>query len=341
MNFESIKLLRTAKREELHLSHLLRLYISRVLRFQFLHSRLKVVQKGVIATTLGILMWNAAADVATYTITPGDFVLVNAFALQILLPISTMGILWKEMHQNLADVQSLGPLVETAQVEPATAELKDLLVAPKIEFRNVTVRYPNGTFAFKNLSFIIPAGSFTVITGENGTGKTTILRLVSGLIQPTSGEILVDDQPKTARELMALGSAVGVVPQFVSLFHGSIAYNLTYGLNDVSIEKARELARLVMIEEMIDLKFQSGFETIVGERGQKLSGGERQKIGLARALAGDPKLLLMDEPTTSLDQMSQQQFLDAVAGSMQNRTVVMVTHAVDYLKGDVNYIELA
>ena len=340
MNFESIKLLGTAKKENLRFGQLFHLYVLRAIRFQFLHSRLKVIQNGVISLTLGFLMWNAASDVMIYKITTGDFVLINAFALQVLIPISTMGILWKEIHQSLADVKSLGPIIEATPLQTDVSDRTVLRSPPKIEFRNVSVRYGNGKHALQGISFIAMPGTFTVITGENGAGKTTILKLLAGLVEPTSGKILINDEPKTSKELISMISAVGFVPQFVNLFQGSIAHNLTYGLDDTSMERARELAKLVKIEKMVDEGFPNGFETLVGERGQKLSGGERAKIGLARALAKDPKLLVLDEPTSSLDQESQRQFLDVFSELSSHKTVIMITHSTESLKGNVHFLRL-
>lgn len=332
LNFESIRLFSSAKTELLKLNKIYDLYLGGVINFQFLHSKLKIIQRAIIAITLCSLLWVAAIDVMSADITPGDFVLINAFAMQVLLPISAMGIMWKEFNQNLADVRSLDAISEYVDLKSGLEiKLKELNAPPKIEFLNVSYAYPNGKEAISNISFTLLPGSRTAIVGPNGSGKTTILRLLLGLIEPTSGEIQINGESLTPKELTSITAAFGVVPQFISLFHGSVAENLTYGSKDHSIEKAQQLASLVGLDNHILNNFPDGFNTQVGERGQKLSGGERQKIGLARALSNSPKVLILDEASSSLDENSDKLFSDLTAKMARQQTTLMITHNPDSL----------
>jgi ATP-binding cassette, subfamily B, heavy metal transporter len=342
INFESLKLFSNSKRESININALFEIYLEKVTRFQFLHSKLKSIQRTIIAVTLGFLMWEAATDVMYGVITPGDFVLINAFALQVLLPISAMGILWKEFNQNLADVRSLNFIAEITNENSETKSSEEKLVnPPKIEFVNVSYLYPNGKLALDKISFSLLPGTTTALVGANGAGKTTVLRLLMGLIEPTTGSILIDDRPMTGKDLASLRSSMGIVPQFVSLFHGTISYNLTYGLEDHTIEKAREVARLVNLEREIETNFPEGFNTQVGERGQKLSGGERQKIGLARALINNPKIVILDEASSSLDNSSERSFIASTLKRTGHQTTLMITHSLDGLDNAVNILVLS
>jgi ABC-type multidrug transport system fused ATPase/permease subunit len=161
-----------------------------------------------------------------------------------------------------------------------------------------------------------------------------------GLIEPTTGSILINGEPMEGKDLASLRSSMGIVPQFVSLFHGSIAYNLTYGLDDHSIEKAREIARSVNLENDIEANFPNGFDTQVGERGQKLSGGERQKIGLARALINDPKIVILDEASSSLDSASELAFITSALEGAGHKTTLMITHGLEGLSNAVRVLVL-
>ena len=332
-NFETIKLFYSSRKEAQKLFELNSSYIKKVIDFQFLHSRLKVIQKLIVAITIGATLCSAALGVMQHQLTPGDFVLINAFAFQVFMPISSMGILWKEFQQNLVDIKTVDsicrlPTDQYIEYEEAKSntEPQSPKIAPNIRFENVSYTYPDGTIALKNVTFDIPSGAFVGLVGENGSGKSTLLKILLGLLKPTSGTVYLNGVTASSEILRELGSITGVVPQNISLFHGSILENILYNAWPRSLDEVVKLAKAVNLHESVMTKFPSGYSTKVGEKGLKLSGGERQKIALARAIANDPKLLILDEPSSALDESSEDATFISDGAMFKGRTTILVTH---------------
>jgi ATP-binding cassette subfamily B protein len=332
-NFETIKVFFSSHKEAQKLSDLNSSYIRKVINFQFLHSRLKVIQKLIVAITIGATLCTAALGVMQLQITPGDFILINAFAFQVFMPISSMGILWKEFQQNLIDIKTIDSIcripaeqyIEYDEVKLNT-ELHSSKIAPNIRFEDVSYTYPDGTIALSNVTFDIPAGAFVGIIGENGSGKSTLLKILLGLLKPTSGTVYLNGVAANSETLRTLGPITGVVPQNINLFHGSILENILYNSKPRTIDEVIKLAKAVNLHESVITKFPSGYSTKVGEKGLKLSGGERQKIALARAIANDPKLLILDEPSSALDESSEDATFILDGALLRDRTTILVTH---------------
>jgi ATP-binding cassette subfamily B protein len=331
--FETIKVFFSSHKEAQKLSDLNSSYIRKVINFQFLHSRLKVIQKLIVAITIGATLCTAALGVMQLQITPGDFILINAFAFQVFMPISSMGILWKEFQQNLIDIKTIDSIcripaeqyIEYDEVKLNT-ELHSSKIAPNIRFEDVSYTYPDGTIALSNVTFDIPAGAFVGIIGENGSGKSTLLKILLGLLKPTSGTVYLNGVAANSETLRTLGPITGVVPQNINLFHGSILENILYNSKPRTIDEVIKLAKAVNLHESVITKFPSGYSTKVGEKGLKLSGGERQKIALARAIANDPKLLILDEPSSALDESSEDATFILDGALLRDRTTILVTH---------------
>jgi ATP-binding cassette subfamily B protein len=313
-------------------------YIEKVISFQFLHSKLKIIQKMIVAITIAAILYLAAKEVLANQLTKGDFVLLSAFAFQVFMPISSMGILWKDFQQNLADIaqiQEIYKKIPSTQYASDSSEATTNYYAesypPSIAFKNVSYKYPNGNLAIDNISFEIPSGSFVGIVGDNGSGKSTLLRLMLGLIQPTSGTIFINGEPAQSDALRKLAKIIGVVPQNINLFHGSISENIFYNSESINTD-FQNLLKLVNLDKDISEKFTDGIDTQVGEKGLKLSGGQRQKVAIARALSNNPKLLILDEPSSALDEMSEGITFIEKEQILLNRTVILITHNRNLLK---------
>ncbi len=346
-NFESIKIFFSANKELNKLKYLHITYIEKVISFQFLHSKLKIIQKIIVAITIAAILYLAAKEVLANQLTKGDFILLSAFAFQVFMPISSMGILWKDFQQNLADIVQIQEIYKKApaiQYSSDSPESKTDYYAepypPSISFQNVSYRYPNGNLAIDNISFEIASGSFVGIVGDNGSGKSTLLRLMLGLIQPTSGTILINGEPVEADALRKLSSMIGVVPQNISLFHGSISDNIFYNSESTKTD-FHTLLKLVNLDKDIAEKLTEGIDTQVGEKGLKLSGGQRQKVAIARALSNNPKLLILDEPSSALDERSEGITFIEKEQILKNRTVILITHNRNLLKNASLILEIS
>lgn len=331
-NFETIKIFSSSKYEASVLARLFKTYIQEVISFQFIYSQLKVIQRAIIALTIGAILFIAAQDVMVAKITPGDFILLNALAMQLLLPISSMGILWKEFRQGIVDVKNLSEIYEININQRKSISYQPLEIAPSIAFKDISYEYPNGKIALRNISFKVKSGQFVAVVGLNGSGKTTLLRLLLGLISQKSGEIYFDEKHVLEEDIQSLREYFGVVPQNVTLFHGTILENMTYGAENIDFDFVVSLAKELGIHDDITSNFPNGYETQVGQSGLKLSGGERQKIGLVRALLKNPKFVILDEPSSSLDSDSEVKIFGPNSKIFEDKTVLMVTHKTNLLE---------
>jgi ATP-binding cassette subfamily B protein len=259
--------------------------------------------------------------------TAGQFVLLVALAMQVLLPVSFLGSIWKEAMRLLADVSKLSELLEAPSVQynaPTTSkEIAE--VPPSISFNNVVFAYVNDDNFLSDVSFSVPSGGVAALVGESGSGKTTITKLLLGFIEQKSGEIQINGNTTTQQERRLYRGHVGVVPQNVTLFHGTIASNIAYGKRLASMAEIEAAAKLAQIDGFIKT-LPEGYSTQVGERGLKLSGGQRQMLGIARALINNPKLLILDEASSALDSLSESRFIESALTARQGRTCIVIAH---------------
>jgi len=271
-------------------------------------------------------MFLAAQGVVDQELTLGDLVLINTMMLQLFLPLNFLGIIYRSLKYALADMDMVIKLlrhpVEIIDHEDA-APLE--ITRASVEFRDVGFHYNEDRRILDKVSFKLEDGEKLAIVGPSGAGKSTIARLLFRFYDIDAGQILISGQNIAAVTQQSLREAIGIVPQDTVLFNDSILYNIQYARPGASFEEVREVARLADIDGFIS-KLPQGYDTIVGERGLKLSGGEKQRVAIARVLLKDPAILVFDEATSSLDSQSEKNILDALTRISHNKTTLVIAH---------------
>jgi len=279
------------------------------------------------------VMLLAARDIMAGRTTVGSFVLVNAMLVQLYVPLNFMGMLYREIKQALIDIDDMFRII---QQHP---EIEDRPDAQPLVIRDGEVRFEDVHFAYtparpilKGISFTVPAGRTVAIVGPSGAGKSTISRLLFRFYEPSSGRILIDGQDISAVQQKSLRAAIGMVPQDTVLFNDTIGYNVAYGRADPSPEDVAEAARLAQIDGFIRM-LPEGYDTPVGERGLKLSGGEKQRVAIARTILKGPPVLILDEATSALDSFTEREIQDALEGVSRGRTTIVIAHRLSTVVG--------
>ncbi|MEX1058780.1 MAG: ATP-binding cassette domain-containing protein, partial [Natronospirillum sp.] len=275
--------------------------------------------------------------VGVYLITQGELTqggLLAAYLLssRAMAPISQTAALLAQYHQSATALDMLNNVMSLPAERPAEKQwVSRPNVVGKIEFRNVTFRYPDEPeAALRNISFTVEAGEHVAILGRNGSGKSTVHKLVEGFYLPSEGAILVDGVDLRQFDPAELRRQLGYVPQEVTLFYGSVLDNITLGHPEISVEKLHHAAALSGLGELLD-KHPKGYDLPVGERGQLLSGGQRQSVGLARAFVRNPPVLLLDEPTAAMDHSSEEEIKASLKNFATGKTMLLVTHRTSLL----------
>jgi len=268
----------------------------------------------------------AAYKVQAGAMTIGDFVLINAFMMQIFMPLNFLGFVYREMKGSLANIEKMFNLLEVKAKITDSPNAKTLALSePSIEFDKVSFSYDGKRSIFNNLSISIPKNCTTAIVGSSGSGKSTISKLLFRFYDTQAGNISLGGEYIQDLTLESLRSSIGFVPQDCVLFNASIRDNIHYGrvnATQTEIDNAIDLARL---RDLINT-LPDGVDTLVGERGLKLSGGEKQRVAIARAILKDPEILVFDEATSSLDSESESEIMQAIQSVTQNKTCVMIAH---------------
>ena len=272
------------------------------------------------------LLFLAADGIITGEMTLGDFIMLNAFLLQMYIPLNFLGTTFREINHALTDMDRMFNLLSIEDKIPQSENAPPLqITVPEVVFRNVSFGYSQRRQILKNISFQVPSGQKVAIVGPSGAGKSTIVRLLFRFYDVTDGSILIDNQDIREVNLDSLQAAIGVVPQDTVLFNNTLEYNICYGRADCSSDERDEAVAKSQLATFIQ-NLPDGYNTVVGERGLKLSGGEKQRVSIARTLLKDPPILILDEATSSLDTKSESRIQDALETVAANRTTLVIAH---------------
>jgi ATP-binding cassette, subfamily B, heavy metal transporter len=280
----------------------------------------------IVATSMTAMLWLAARGVAAQDMTLGDFVLINTFMLQLFLPLNFLGFVYREIKGALANIEQMFNLLG---VQPKVTERDDASelhnALPSVEFRGASFHYTPEREILRDVSFTIAPGEKVAVVGASGSGKSTLVKLLFRFYDCTEGTVLVGGQDVRGLQLRSLRQAIGIVPQDTVLFNDTIFRNVQYGRPDASVEEVNEAIRLAHLEDFIK-RLPQGSDTLVGERGLKLSGGEKQRVAIARTVLKRPSILVFDEATSSLDSLTERGILDALREVARGHTSLVIAH---------------
>ncbi|MCX4165635.1 MULTISPECIES: ABC transporter ATP-binding protein/permease [Paraburkholderia] len=329
LNYETVKYFGNEEWEAQRYDENLKRYRTAAIRSQNSLSALNFGQQAIIGTGLVFILWRATEGVMAGRLTLGDLVLINTFMLQLYIPLNFLGVIYRELKQSLTDMDRMFSLLGAAR------EVPDAPDAPALAVRGAQVRFEHVNFAYEparqilhDVSFTIPAGTTTAVVGHSGSGKSTLARLMFrfyDLDRATGGAITIDGQDIRDVTQDSLRASIGIVPQDTVLFNDTIYYNIAYGRPEATRDEVIAAARAAHIHDFIET-LPAGYDTPVGERGLKLSGGEKQRVAIARTILKNPPILLFDEATSALDSRSEraiQHELDQIA---RERTTLIIAH---------------
>ena len=329
INFEAVKYFNNEKYEVGRYDTALSNYEKASIKVTTSLSFLNAGQNLIFSSALSGMMYLAANGIANGSLTIGDLVMVNQLVFQLSIPLNFLGSVYRELRQSLLDMETLFNLqkVNIAVKEPEKPNSLQLTKGGEIKFENVTFGYHEDRPILQNLSLTIPAGQKIAIVGPSGCGKSTILRLLFRFYDTQEGRILIDDQDIRDVSLQSLREAIGVVPQDTPLFNNTIEHNIRYGNMNASSEDVRNAAKRARVHEIVD-GLPEGYNTMVGERGMMISGGEKQRLAVSRLILKDPPLLFFDEATSALDTYTEQSLLQNINSILKEkaRTSVFVAH---------------
>jgi ATP-binding cassette subfamily B protein len=326
LNYETVKYFGNEEHEARRFDEGLRRYETAAVKSRVSLSLLNAGQSLIITAGITLMMVLAAQGVASGSITVGDFVMVNAYLLQLAMPLNFLGTVYREIKQSLVDLELLFKLTREG------AEIKDPPGAPPLEVKGGEVRFEHVRFDYdprrkvlRDVSFTVPPGKRVAIVGPSGAGKSTISRLLFRFYDVDEGAVLIDGQDIREVTQASLRRAIAIVPQDTVLFNDTIYYNISYGRPDAGREEVEAAAKLARIDDFIR-QLPDGYETTVGERGLKLSGGEKQRVAIARAILKQPAIFLFDEATSSLDTATEREIQKSLSEVSRDRTTLVIAH---------------
>ncbi|MBK1979273.1 ABCB family ABC transporter ATP-binding protein/permease [Achromobacter xylosoxidans] len=326
LNYETVKYFGNEEHEARRYDASLTRYERAAVRSQVSLSILNVGQAVIISAGLTLVMWMAARGIAAGRYTLGDFVLVNTYLLQLYSPLSFFGFIYREIKQAMIDMERMFELLGQDREVADRPEAQPLRVAGgAVEFRDVRFGYDERRPILKGVNFTLPAGKTLAVVGTSGAGKSTIARLLFRFYDADAGAILVDGQDIRDVTQASLRAAIGVVPQDTVLFNDTIRYNIGYGRPGASDAEIEHAARLAHIHDLI-MAMPDGYQTMVGERGLKLSGGEKQRVAIARTLLKDPAIFLFDEATSALDTRTEREIQANLREVSRGRSTLIIAH---------------
>ncbi len=326
MNYETVKYFGNERYELQRYDASLREWEDAAVKTQTSMSALNFGQGTIIAIAVTLIMILAADGVVTGTLSLGDLVMVNAFLLQLFIPLGFLGVVYSQLKHALSDMEMMFELLERRPEIHNSADAAPLQVrGGEIRFEQVDFSYNPDRPILHAVDFVVPAGSKVAVVGPSGSGKSTLARLLFRFYDVSAGRVLIDGQDVRAVTQESLRDAIGIVPQDTVLFNESVFYNIQYGRPGASREEVERAAQLAHIHHFI-AALPQGYETVVGERGLKLSGGEKQRVAIARAILKSPHVMVFDEATSSLDSHSEQVIQRALKELAEHHTTLVIAH---------------
>ncbi|MBU3622883.1 ABC transporter ATP-binding protein/permease [Polynucleobacter sp. AP-Latsch-80-C2] len=330
LNFETVKYFGNEAFEASRYDENLLRYQAAAVKSQKTLAILNLGQQIIIATGLMLILWRSTVGVVNGSMTLGDLVLVNTLMIQLYIPLNFLGVIYREIKQSLTDMDRMFSLLNTEKDIADSLDAKILQIhnrelGPDVRFEHVSFHYESKREILRDVSFNIPAGTITAVVGQSGAGKSTLARLLFRFYDVQTGKVLIDGQNIEDVTQASLRKAIGIVPQDTVLFNDTIGYNIAYGNPSASIEEVHEAARAAQIDGFIK-RLPDGYDTQVGERGLKLSGGEKQRVAIARTLLKKPAMLIFDEATSALDSKTERAFQDELLSLAKNRTTLIIAH---------------
>jgi ATP-binding cassette, subfamily B, heavy metal transporter len=326
LNYETVKYFGNEQYEARRYDGNLQSYERAVVKSETSLGLLNAVQALVIALAVSLLMWRAADGIVNGHLTLGDLVMVNALLIQLYIPLNFLGVMYREIKQAVVDMEKMFRLLgENREVEDKPGAPPLAVRGGAIRFENVDFTYDGKREILKNVSFEVPPGRKVAVVGTSGSGKSTLARLLFRFYDVNRGRITIDGQDIRDVQQASVRAALGVVPQDTVLFNDTIYYNVSYGRPGATRDEIENAARVAHIAEFI-ARLPDGWETMVGERGLKLSGGEKQRVSIARTVLKNPPILVFDEATSALDSHTEKSIQAELAEISRDRTTLVIAH---------------
>ncbi|MFN0162914.1 MAG: ABCB family ABC transporter ATP-binding protein/permease [Burkholderiales bacterium] len=328
LNYETVKYFNNEEYEARRYDRSMARWEAAAVKSQTSLSLLNTGQSAIIAMAVTAIMWRATLGVANGSMTLGDLVLVNALMIQLYIPLNFMGVLYREIKQSLADMERMFTLLDENR------EVADAPGAPELRLQGAAIRFEHVDFSYEpnrqilfDVDFEVPAGKTVAVVGHSGSGKSTLARLLYRFydVNPGAGAIRIDGQDLREVAQGSLRRAIGIVPQDTVLFNDTIYYNVAYGDTGAGEDQVHGAARMAAIHDFV-LSLPAGYQTMVGERGLKLSGGEKQRVAIARALLKNPAIMIFDEATSALDSQTEKSIQGELKKIAENRTTLVIAH---------------
>jgi ABC-type transport system involved in Fe-S cluster assembly fused permease/ATPase subunit len=327
LNYETVKYFNNEDFEAHRYDENLQRYRRAAVKSQTTLSLLNTGQQLIIAAGLVAMLWRATQGVVDGRMTLGDLVMVNAFMIQLYIPLGFLGVLYREIKQSLTDLSKMFNLMEKEReiADQPGAQALALQASPAVSFENVSFAYEASRPILKNISFEIPPGKTVAVVGSSGAGKSTLARLLFRFYDVQQGHITIAGQDIKQVTQASVRQAIGIVPQDTVLFNDTVEYNIAYGKPGASRAEVEEAARAARIHDFIS-GTPAGYATMVGERGLKLSGGEKQRVAIARTLLKNPPIMIFDEATSALDSANERAIQAELRSIAENKTTLVVAH---------------
>ena len=326
LNFETVKYFNNEGHETRRFDRSMEKYSAASIQSQISLSVLNTGQAAIMALGMGVVMMLTALGIKDGRFTVGDFVMANAILMQLYQPLNLLGTVYREITQALVDMDAMFRLLRRPQEVTDKSGARPLAVSGgEIKFDNVVFAYDPERIVLKGISFTVPAGKTVAVVGPSGAGKSTISRILYRFYDIKSGSVTIDGQDVRDVTQASLRAAIGIVPQDTVLFNDTVKYNIAYGRIGANEAEIKEAARLAQIDKFITL-LPMGYESMVGERGLKLSGGEKQRVAIARTILKNPPILMLDEATSALDTGTEREIQGALNQVSRGRTTLVIAH---------------